>query len=200
MADLTDLATVRQAITRLASVSDAEVGRLITEATSIIEGYCNRTFGQATFTETYDATGSGHLWLRQKPVVSITSITVGIGTNTHVLDSSQYQVDNRTGELRGVSMAQWFPSDGGYPPNPFGYGFQAIQVVYVAGYGTIPGAVSGRCLALVNRAAAALAADPAVKSKTLGDLSYSLADATSAMVLTNDDRRILAPWRVYAMR
>lgn len=200
MPDLTTLATIRQAVPRLASVSDAEVSRLITEASSVIESYCNRQFGQATFTETHNISGGARVFLRQRPIVSITSIVTGLPNGSVTLDPSRYTFDARTGEVRGVASNQWFPNDGGYPPDPFGWGFQAIQVVYVAGYGTVPGAVSGRCLAVVNRAAAGLANMPGMTSKTLGDLSYGFVDWSMFTTLTADDRRILAPFRVYSFR
>jgi hypothetical protein len=199
MGDLTTRAVVRVAVPRLAAVADAEVDRLISEASDLIETWCNRTFAQATFTETYDADGSGRLFLRQRPVVSITSITAGLPSGATVLDPASYTFDARTGEVRGAGTAQFFPGTP-FSAGPFApWGFQSVQVVYVASYGTIPAAVAGRCLAVVNRAATWLAGDPLVTSQKFGAVAVTLDRSAAGAVLTDEDRKALSPYRIYSL-
>lgn len=196
MADLTTLSAVRVSLPRLASVADAEIERLIDEATSLIEGYTGRTFGGSiTFTEKHNPEGTGSIYLRQRPVTSITSVTVGLPDAARVMDSSEYVCDLRTGELRTKSAAQWFPSD--WSTSPFGSGFQTVQVVYVAS--DLPAAVVGRTMAVVNRACAQLASDPSVKSKSLGDASYTLNAVADAAVLTDEDIKVLSRFKRWAL-
>lgn len=198
MANLTTLAIVRQSITRLALVSDDEINRLIGEASSVIESYCNRTFGTATFTETLDTDGSGQIFLKNTPITSITSITVGLPNGGTVLDASTYTFNSLTGEIRGISSDGFFPDSAGISTALSGsYGFQSVQIVYVGAYGTIPAAVVGRCLALVNRMSASNATDPSIVSKTMGKVEYTKAASSDEAILTNSDRRILSQFRIY---
>lgn len=195
MADLTTLADVRVSLPRLASVADAEINRLIDEATSLIESYCNRVFGSATFTELYNPSGTDSIFLRQRPVTSITSVTIGLPDSGRVMDADEYQVDGRTGELRTKQGGQWFPASWGV--STFGMAFQSIQVVYVAS--ETPAAVVGRCLAVINRCYASLSTDPALKRKKLGDAEYELNAVADAAALTADDIKILSRFRVWTM-
>jgi hypothetical protein len=199
---LTSLAIVRQSIPRLASVADAEINRLIDEASDIIETYLNRTFAAGTHTETLDADLSGRLFLSTRPVSSITSISTGPPDFATTLDPTTYLFDPDSGEVRYGSAGL---GDGWFPDAPFldwypfwgTGGWQSVRVVYQAGYATIPPAVAGRCLAVINRAAAGLAMSPAIRSKTLGNASLTFADAAASMTLTDDDRKILSRYKVW---
>ena len=134
--------------------------------------------------------------LRQRPVSSITSVTVGYPNNPQVLSATQYRVDTRTGELRAASDDGWFVTSSSIAP--MGYGFQSIQVVYVAGEAA-PASVVGVAMRAINRACAGLAVDPSVKSKTLGDASYTLNAAPEAATLTKEDMKILSLHRRWAL-
>lgn len=195
MAELTTLADVRVSLPRLASVSDGEINRLIDESTSLIESYCNRTFGSATFTELHNPDGTAIIYLRQRLVTSITSVTIGLPDASRVMDASEYQCDLRTGELRTRGGAQWFPTD--WSVASFGSAFQSVQVVYVAS--ETPAAVVGRCLAVISRCYSQLATDPAIKSKTLGDASYTLNGVADAAVLTSEDKAVLSRFKIWAL-
>jgi len=199
MAALTTLAAVRQSVPRLSAVSDAEIGRLIDEASDVIQAHLNRDFPLSTYTETVDVDGTGRLFVRNLPITSITSVTVGLPAAPRVLDAATYHFDGTTGEIRGVSSAGFFPDTLGYGAWGFGNGFQTARIVYIGGYATVPAAVVGRCLSLVNRISGTLALDPSVASKTMGKVSYSLRDASSAMVLDDNDMRILSLFRRYEL-
>jgi hypothetical protein len=201
MPNLTDLATVRQAIPRLASVADAEVTRLIGEASDIIETYCKRAFGSASHTELYNNDGSGHIFVKNRPIISITSITTGLPNYGTVIDSSTYQFEANTGEIRPTATAGYFPYDifnFGWVTGPLS-GFQSIQVVYTSGYSTVPPLIVGRCLAILNRAAAGLNNDPNTKSMSAGERSITYANLPMAM--NDEDRRVLCQggYRTWSM-
>jgi hypothetical protein len=199
--DLTTLAVVRQAVTRLASVSDAEITRLIGECSDAIETYCHRTFGATTFTETLDSGVSGSIFIRNPPISSITSITVGEPLNPRVLDPATYRFNPITGEIRGTQANLMFPWDmalfGLY--NSFGCGWQSVQIVYQGAFAAIPPKVAGLCLSLINRAAADLANDPGTRSKTFGAVSFTSLLPSETMTLTDSDKGILSLYRVWAL-
>jgi hypothetical protein len=199
--DLTDLATARQALPRLASVPDAEISRLISEASDVIQTYTNRQFGAATFTETLNSGVSGSIFIRNPPITSITSITIGYPNNPVVLDPTSYRFDARTGEIRGVRSNMMFPWDfalfGLF--DSFGYGWQSVQIVYQGAFATIPPKVAGLCLSLVNRSAADLANDPGTRSRTFGAVSYTSLLPSETMTLTDSDKGILSLYRVWSL-
>lgn len=203
MPDLTTLAVVRQALPRLASVPDVEIDRLIDEASDAIETYANRSFGAATFTEIYDADcTSSSIFLRNPPIVSITSITTGFPTNPVVLDPSTYLFNAITGEVRGVNSNFFFPWDFALfnSFSAFGYGgWQSVQVIYQGAYATIPPKVAGLCLSLINRSAANLANDPGTRSKTFGAVSYTTLLPSETMTLTDGDKLILSLYRKWSL-
>ena len=119
---LTDLASVKTWLGITTTGSDAQLTALIAAVSGSIRLYCNRNFGTATYTETYDGSGTGRQWMNQRPVTAVSSIT-----------------------LNGVAMTQR-PSNnvGGYgwtfnrnellfAGGVFGAGFQNLTVAYTAG-------------------------------------------------------------------
>lgn len=196
MGNLTDLATVRQSITRLAAVSDDEIERLIAEASDAIEVWCNRSFGGTTFTEVYDTDGSGGLFLPNRPITSITSITTGWPNNPTVVDASTYRFNPTTGEVQGIGSSGTFWTDLYDYFSPFGgTGFQSVRVIYVGAYTTIPPAIAGWCLSLISRKAASLAIDPTVSSKTFGRVSYTVGNPAMSALINTDDMRLYSLYR-----
>lgn len=203
MPDLVTLAIVRQALPRLATVSDVEVNRLIDVASDLIENYCRVSFGPSAITETHDDIGSGVVFLRSAPAGAIASITVGLPDNARVLTTDEYQFNAATGELR-LSGA----GDGFYPDTPSLHfwpgsgGFQSITVVY-AGPTTVPPAVRQKCLDLISRQAAGMVAafDPSIKSITADAVSVTYADGAigGGASLTAADMMALNRYRRFSL-
>jgi hypothetical protein len=54
-------------------------------------------------------------------------------------------------------------------------------------------------MAVINRACAQLASDPSVKSKSLGDASYTLNAVADAAVLTDEDIKVLSRFKRWAL-
>ena len=78
MIDLTTLANVKEYLdiepddTRFDSV----IGKLITASSRQVEGYCNRRLEICAFTENYDGNASDILFLKNTPIVSVTSLSM----------------------------------------------------------------------------------------------------------------------------
>jgi hypothetical protein len=193
---LTDLLTVRQAVPRLASTPDAEITRLIAEASDVILAYLNRAFDAATYTETYDS-GDGRLFLRHRPVTGITSIATNPPAFDVVTDPAAYRFDPDTGEVRAAWSGGYFPGWADWPGFWAGFGWRSVKVVYTAG-AAVPPAVSGACLRMLNRAAAALTMNHALRSKSMGNVAYTYADLSSQLMLDDDDLRTLSRFKNWA--
>lgn len=74
---LTDLTTVQEVIGGTESSSDnALLNQLISAVSAAISTYCNRNFGSASYTETYSGDGQPGLWLNQRPVTAVASVTM----------------------------------------------------------------------------------------------------------------------------
>jgi|SRR5665213_1218493 len=74
---LTDLATVKSLMGGTpGTTTDTILGYLISAVSASISNYCNRNFLQATYTENYNGSGKAELWLRQRPIQSVTSVTI----------------------------------------------------------------------------------------------------------------------------
>ena len=202
MADLTTLAVIRQALPKLAAVPDAEITRLIGEVTSAVESETGRSFGPGSFDEVYDSTGGGRLFLRNRPVAAITSISTGEPDNPAVVDPATYRFDPRTGEVRVGNGGCCDPFDGwgnGFWAGLYGYdcGFQTTRVVYTRA-DPVPPALAGLAIGYINRMCAANAANPGVKSASWGNVSYSFADWSAMGGLNDAERRALSAGRFKA--
>jgi hypothetical protein len=195
---LTTLAAIRQAVPRLAATSDAEVNRLIDEASGIVTAETRNGFGLASYVETCDPDNAGAIFLRNRPIASITAIDSG-RTYATSIDLATVQFKAETGEVRVGYSGGFFPGDWGWFP---GCGWQAYRVGYTAGYATIPPEIAGLCVRLVSRAAASLSVDYTIASQTEGQVSWTFANPVAiatAGILTDTDRRILARYKVWSL-
>lgn len=107
----------------------------ITVISDAIEGYCNRVFAQTVWKQTYYSKDYkrpvGDLTLWQFPVASVTSI-IQDGTT---IDSATYRIHKPTGIVTR--------DDG------FLYG-EVTEVIYTAGFATMPSPVTNAVYELVN--------------------------------------------------
>ncbi len=120
---LTDLAAVKAVLGIAITITDQDVplGYLVSSVSAVISAYCNRNFGTATYTETYNGSGNSQLWLRQRPIQSVSSLTVGgvtvqPRTNPYAYG---YAFDQNQLYLNGGCFPEW-PA-------------QAVVVIYTAG-------------------------------------------------------------------
>lgn len=120
---LTDLATVKLWLKIGAGAgSDPVLNQLITAVSAAIATYCNRNFGSISYTETYDGDGSGRLWLNQRPVTAVASVTVDGVT-------IQKRPSGQPGAFGWAFDKNQLAIQGGC----FSEGFQNVVVAYTAG-------------------------------------------------------------------
>ncbi len=116
---------------------------MINAATGLIENYCGRRFKKTTYTdELHDGNGTQYIFLRNRPIVSVTSIYSHDPVVTDVLyDSDYYVVYNNQGYI--------------YRAGGWTFGHQNIKITYIAGLdfdaGDRPAELEEICNALVSK-------------------------------------------------
>jgi hypothetical protein len=104
---------------------------------SVIENYCGRKFAQTTYTQTfYRESGErlDELMAYHFPLVSVTSVTDV--TNTVVLDPSEYRVNKPFARIKPTQTKTFITEE--------------MNVIYSAGYATIPVEIQTVCKLLVE--------------------------------------------------
>jgi hypothetical protein len=147
------------------------ITRKINQATEMIEGYTGRRFAAATYTEYYDGTLTDQLVLKQRPINSVTSLSARSTTlndaDWDVVPTNDYFIDTNAGILSAVST--------------FYGGWDRWQVIYNAGYSTIPSDLQEAC-ATLSAYLTTTAADfsgGAIKRKTEGSRSIEYYNRTT---------------------
>lgn len=132
-----------------AASDDGQLANLLAAASDWIEREVG-PISPTQFSERYDGwSGKSELMLRHSPVISVTSVTEQWSTGgTHVLSESVfgpgqdgYQLDREIGLLVRVFQGNW--------PRTWFPGSLNIQVVYTAGYQTVPPVLQQACMELV---------------------------------------------------
>jgi uncharacterized phiE125 gp8 family phage protein len=118
---------------------DTIIADIITQQQAWLERQCGRAFDEATYTdEAYDGTGTGELWLDNRPVSTLTAVKIlaSDGTTT-TLDSGDYRlVDSQyIHRLKSTGWDAVSPWDG-YSGPCFPRGHGNVLVTYTAGYGS----------------------------------------------------------------
>lgn len=184
--DLVTNAEVAASWPGFAKLPADEQAALITDASQAIEDYCRRSFGSGVVTEVRSGTNSSRLWLKNKPVSAILSVTINGTAHTNA-DGMDWQFVPATGELvRGVGhcdprFGPWFPA-----------GTNNIEIVYLYGYADVPGPVKRACLLTVRQLATLATQSGVYDSESIGDYSYTRGagglesiPATALMLLRN---------------
>lgn len=177
---LTTTAAFKQYLNITGTTDDAQIAFLVTAVSELIANTLNRDVGTQTFTETYDGSGNRRQVVSNYPITSVTSVRVDGALQqaaTGVL-SAGYRFD-RFSVFFNLSV---FPE-----------GIQNVQLVYVAGYTTVPPDLAQACLetmANIYRTATRIGES----SKAMGgggQTSYSLKDipATAMKILNNYTKR-----------
>lgn len=86
--ELVGLEDVKEELRTRDNSLDAELERLITTASFVIEEFCERTFAKQTYIETLEGSADVNLALSVTPVVSITEIK----ENGVVIDATSYEL------------------------------------------------------------------------------------------------------------
>lgn len=140
MPDLTTIDTLKTWLGEESDKNDVLLARIVSAASRFIESYCQRHFGQDTYTEYHDGTDCETLTLREWPIISVTSVFEGGGTVSLVCGEDPYAAT--TPEIviykEEGKLVRPFSSFFGYR--------RFYKVVYVAGYATIPADLVDACL------------------------------------------------------
>lgn len=122
---LTDLATCKAwlGIPSGTTTSDAILNNLIAAVSGQAASYCNRNFGSASYTETYDGNGMSRQWLNQRPVSAVSSVMVnGVArTQRPANDVGGCGWTFNKNEIYLAGMV-------------FNRGYQNVTIAYTAGY------------------------------------------------------------------
>ena len=138
---LTTTAKVKTYLGITASTDDALIATLVLAAQAKIERFCNRKFDSATFTEYYDGNNQPSIVLTNPPIDSITSVGFLASSTTYTtIDATSYVFDTESGivELLGGVRVLWELGGDVRTFCVFPKGTNAVKVVYVGGYSTIP--------------------------------------------------------------
>ncbi len=130
--DLTTVTNLKLWLGVTQNTDDAQLGRLVTAASTFVQEFVCRDIVQQTYTERYHGGGTSSLVLRNWPLISIASIGVG----AIVVPNNSLTFDDRT-----IYLAD------GYV---FTKGKANIVVAYSAGYtaGQIPPSLEQACIEL----------------------------------------------------
>ncbi len=112
--------------TNLTAMEKSRIEIMVNAASQQVKDYCDRDFISASYTEVHDAQGSDMVFTREYPVTSISSVKLaanGDFANVTALDAANYCTDSNAIYLRFIST-------------PRGRG--NVQVVYTAGYSSVP--------------------------------------------------------------
>lgn len=138
---LTDLASVKESLGIASSNTSKDnlIIRKINQATRALENYCGRRFQATTFSQVeYAATQVDELILRQRPVISFSSLEIrdaGFNINSwETVDPELYFVHNAAGvlDLLFNARGRW----------------NRYRVTYTAGYKSIPEDLAEACASL----------------------------------------------------
>jgi hypothetical protein len=137
--DLTNLANVKAYLSPplTTTADDALLTRLITAASQFIQSWLNRSIASATYTDTRNGTGGTRLFLRNRPVTAVSSLSVdgvAIAASDPPPLGAGYLFDDSSVYLIGSCFSK---------------GAQNVVVQYTAGYAATPPEIEQACIALV---------------------------------------------------
>ena len=172
---------VAQTYGSLGSLNPTVLATLLEAASTFVEEYCQRKFESDTFTETYDGIEvTDSLFLNNYPIDSITSMDfIDVNGDSEAQDVADLEYDSENGEVQFRPFECW-------PSN-----WRSIQVVYTAGYATIPTMLQRGVCAVAAWMSANETLNPEMKSERIGDYNYTKADI---MEIPAYIKSLLAPY------
>lgn len=137
--------------------------RKINQATDMIEAFCGKNNGQhfasTTYTdEEYDGSGTSQLSLRNRPVITFTSLSERNTTENenswNTIDTENYFVDSTAGVVESLFT--------------FNRHWNLYKATYTAGFATIPSDLAEACIMLAGALYENSATGTGVKRKSQG--------------------------------
>ena len=132
--------------------ADAMLSRLITSCSAAIKTWLGRDLNQATYTETQNGSGTTRMSLLQFPVTAVTSVTVN---GLQIPAATSPTAYGFLFDKFGIDLVN-APASGPLSPAGtywFGSFFPAgnlnVQVVYTAGFATVPTDIVQACIEFV---------------------------------------------------
>lgn len=168
---LTSLADVKESLGITGTSQDNLIRRKINQATDMIESYCGKNNGQhfasTSYVEDYDGTGTNQLILKNRPVISFTSLqqrsTTENVSDFDTVSSEDYFVDLTAGVLDCVFTLS--------------ENWNIYRATYAAGFATIPSDLAEACVMLASALVDNAGTGAAVKRKTQGPKSIEYYDS-----------------------
>lgn len=144
--------------------------RKINQGTEMIEKYTDRRFASTVYTEEeYDSTNTDQLVLKQRPIITFTSLEVRDSTlnesDWETVDTELYFVDYSAGVLDLV-----FNVSGRW---------NRVRTTYTAGYATIPSDIAEACVTLASYLVENPTSGAAIKRKEEGQRKVEYYDTQS---------------------
>jgi uncharacterized phiE125 gp8 family phage protein len=168
---LTSVADVKEILGITGTAQDNLITRNINYATKIILNYCGvSSFNSTAYVEYYDGIGGNELVLRNKPVITMTSVEwrdeAGNNASFTTLDAEDYFVDTDAGIIKALVN--------------FGSSFHSWKIAYTAGYATIPDDLAEACARMAAFVTENGTAGTSIKSKQEGQRKVEYFDSTTA--------------------
>ncbi len=151
--DLTTLAAVKEwlNIPTATTTSDAILQRLVTNISAQMQTWMSRNIKQASYTETYNGSGTPMQALRNTPILSVQSLAINgvVVPQASTPTSYGYLFDENLLYLVGAIFPQstYFGQGGSFPQNA-----QNVVVSYTAGYAEVPADLAQACIEWVGYA------------------------------------------------
>lgn len=190
---LTDLASVKTELGITSSTYDAELEDLIRAASKAIETFCRRPLARATVTdERHRAIGGVELYLKRRPVVSVTSITLDGTTveadNFALADADSglvyfytplvVQAPRRRGVVQDYALRYAEPD---YKATYVGGWVTRQQATDAVGTRDLPYDIERACIRLVSYFWGTKGAVGEIAAEKIGDASVSYANSSSSL-------------------
>jgi hypothetical protein len=191
--DLTNLATVKAELGLTGTADDAWLATIISAQSAAIASHCRRTFGRASYGETFPAPKATGGYSRpvQRVVLSVVPVAnvASITEDGAALNPADFEVDPPSGlvwrlDAQGHEV-EW--------PN------RRIVVAYSAGWllpgRDLPADIERACLLAVGAAWHGRSRDPALRSEAVdGVLNRSWQVGAGAAALSAEVQALLAPY------
>lgn len=140
-----DLVSLSDAQSWLGVTSDDNgiIARLISAVSTSIQNYISYDINVTEYTETHNGIGSHRQMLRNRPIVSVTTVTIIVGGAGFMNIPPRVLVPGASGQAGYTFDDRCIYLDA---PYRFERGLQNIKIIYDAGYQTVPADLKQACL------------------------------------------------------
>lgn len=167
------------------SDSDGTITSLINRVSSDCQDrFCRRKFLKATYDEKYDGDGTQVLYLRNRPIASVSTLVVAENGSDISAQTEEYYVYPEAGKIRLRHLV-------------FEEGYQNVHVVYDAGYDGLANLPETLRLSVIE--AVAFRYEEADKRR-VGVASVSMGDQRQDYITDEYPSHVIEVWQSFARR